>query len=86
MLWDAATVTCYNTLEGHSKFVYAVVFSLDCQLVASTSYDGTVRLRDAATGSYLNTLKGHSSSVNAVALSLDSQLVISASDDSTVRL
>jgi WD40 repeat protein len=62
------------------------VFSRDGQLVASASYDMTVRVWETATGTCRHELTGHTGSVNAVVLSRDGQLVASASDDETVRV
>ena len=75
-----------QTLEGHSGSVSAVVFSPDGKLLASASWDDTVRLWDPATGASLQTLEGHLDSVSAVAFSPDGKLVASGSNDGTVRL
>jgi roadblock/LC7 domain-containing protein len=80
--WDA----CRSVLEGHSQGVMAVVFSPDGQLVASASFDGTVRVWETATGQCRSVLDGHLRGVSAVVFSPDGQLVASASDDSTVRV
>jgi len=80
--WDSTL----QVLVGHSRSVNQVVFSPDGNLLASASYDNTVRLWGSETGICVATLNGHSSDVNSVAFSPDGKLLASASSDYTVRL
>ncbi|KAK6351685.1 hypothetical protein TWF718_004835 [Orbilia javanica] len=80
--WDALL----NTLDGHTDKVDGVTFSTDVKRLASTSFDGTVRVWDAASGAPLLVLKGHTSYVSAVAFSADNTMLVSASCDCTIRI
>jgi WD40 repeat protein len=56
-VWDAATGTLQQTLEGHSNWVRSVAFSHDSKLLALASGDMTVKIWDAATGTLQQTLE-----------------------------
>lgn len=77
---------CQYAFEGHTGSVVSVVFSHDSKLVASGSWDCTVRLWDAATGKCRRTLEGHNRRVYAVTFSHDSMLIASGALDDTVKL
>ena len=75
-------------LEGHLKtlWVTSLSFSSVSPLLASSSFDTTVRLWDTQTGQCLHILQGHTHWIWAVAVSPDGKLVASGSDDGTIRI
>jgi WD40 repeat protein len=77
-------------LTGHSSEVSSVMFSPDGNLLASASWDNTIRLWNT---SNLNNpqligqpLRGHANLVSSVAFSPDGKTLASSSRDNTVRL
>ena len=75
-----------KVISGHTHYVWSIAFSADSKLLASGSWDKTVRLWSADTGELLNIFIGHTSNVTTVAFSPDSQTIASGGWDSTVRL
>jgi WD40 repeat protein len=66
--------------------VFSVTFSPDGRLIASGSWDKTIKLWDVKTGEEIRTLKGHSELCHSVAFSPDGRLIASGSDDKTIKL
>ncbi|MGQ4649658.1 nSTAND1 domain-containing NTPase [Lyngbya aestuarii] len=94
-LWQTVdAIKEYNSLEDHKDEVIGVDFSPDGQLIATASFDKTVKLW-SKDGQYLRTLvdnklhskdESHSDRVNSVDFSPDGQLIATASFDKTVKL
>ena len=81
-----ATAQLKATLEGHTDNVWSVAFRPNGVMLASASWDQTVRLWNVNTGRHLRTLTGHTNEVLSVAFSADGQTLASGSRDTTIRL
>jgi WD40 repeat protein/serine/threonine protein kinase len=85
-LWDPLTGREILKLREHTYFGACVVFSPDGRRLASSAYDGTVRVRDASpasAGQELQTLT-HEDEVWSVAFSPDGQRIACTGYDKTV--
>ncbi|MBD2490469.1 WD40 repeat domain-containing protein [Aulosira sp. FACHB-615] len=74
-----------NRLQGHQSIVQSVSFSPDGQMIATASYDNTIKLWQAD-GKLIKTLLGHKKPVMSVSFSPKGDMLASASQDSTVKL
>ncbi len=74
-----------NRLQGHDHEVWDVTFSPDGQIIATASYDNTVKLWNR-NGQILSTLSGHTDGIRKVDFSPDGQTVLTASFDQTIKL
>ena len=72
-------------MTGHQQLVNDVKFSPDSRLIASASFDKSIKLWDGRTGAFLTTLRGHVQAVYQIAWSADSRLLVSGSADSTLK-
>jgi len=75
-----------QTIKAHRDCVYALAFSPDSKLLASTSYDHMIYLWDPATGKQVKPLKEHTDSVFDLAFSPDGKWLASGGADRTVKL
>ena len=78
------------TLAGHSSYVLSVAFHPTAPLLATGSYDETVRLwllsPDYSSATCVATLEGHRSDVLSVAFHPTAPLLATGSRDNRVRL
>ncbi|XP_011793078.1 PREDICTED: notchless protein homolog 1 [Colobus angolensis palliatus] len=73
-------------MTGHQALINQVLFSPDSRIMASASFDKSIKLWDGRTGKYLASLRGHVAAVYQIAWSADSRLLVSGSSDSTLKV
>jgi WD40 repeat protein len=71
--------SCINTLTEHSNSISSVAVSPNGQILASASWDKTIKLWNLHNGELLRTFNGHSSWVHSVAISPDGKTLVSGS-------
>lgn len=85
-LWDIARRQFVRTLPAHPWRVYAISFSHDGKYLASSSWEGDVRIFEVATGKeMIAPLYEHGSGVHGHSFSPDGATLVSGGDDLSVR-
>lgn len=69
-----------------TEIEFIFIFVICFRLIASASFDKSVRLWRATDGQFICTLRGHVQAVYSVAWSADSRLLVSGSKDSTLKV
>ncbi|XP_046480875.1 notchless protein homolog 1 [Neodiprion pinetum] len=73
-------------MTGHQQLINDVKFSPDGRLLASASFDKSIKLWEGSSGKYITSLRGHVQAVYSVSWSADSRLLVSGSADSTLKV
>ncbi|KAF5602661.1 vegetative incompatibility het-e-1 [Fusarium pseudocircinatum] len=81
---DNSSNAAIHSLEGHTSTVEDISFSYDGRLLASASFDRTVRIWDVVTGESMHILEGHTSSLTSVAFSGSNYRLASASSEAII--
>jgi transducin (beta)-like 1 len=94
-LWSMSQAGCVRDLTEHTKEIYTIKWSptgpssanTDAKLVlASASFDATIRLWDAKTGACLHVLSKHTEPVYSVAFSANGRYLASGSFDRSLHI
>jgi WD40 repeat protein len=81
---DAGNGRVLHTMHGHLNQICCIGYV--GEMIASGSWDGTLRLWDTREGKERAVLRGHTDKVHALAICPDGKCVISASADLSVRV
>lgn len=88
VIWDTSSREQLMQLKGHTDPVFSVAFSPDRRLLATASWDRTVRVWDLEKRKQVHLLTGHSNPVRSVIFHPDGNRIISGSSlrDSEIKV
>jgi WD40 repeat protein len=86
VVWNLLTGEIIHTLEGHLDCVSSIVISPDSQILASGSYDKTIKIWDLVKGQEICNFTGHTDRVTSIAISATGQKIASGSLDGTIKV
>jgi small GTP-binding protein len=86
VIWNAATLEQKRRMIGHQAGIISLAWSPDGKLIASGSYDNTIRLWNVENEKSSIVLESHSEKVISVSFSTDDYFLASKSEDNTVRI
>ncbi|PSB08499.1 hypothetical protein C7B62_16480 [Pleurocapsa sp. CCALA 161] len=75
-----------RTFSGHTESISQITYSPDGKIIASASWDQTIKLWNTHTGELIKTLKTYQDGINTIAFAPDGQTLISGSEDKTIKL
>jgi F-box/WD-40 domain protein MET30 len=82
--WKYGRCTSTKVFRGHTNGVMCLQFSEEFSILATGSYDSTIKIWDLESGECLRTLKGHGSGVRC--LQFDECKLVSGSLDRTMKV
>ena len=85
-VFNVYTGECLYPLVGHSDWIRDLKWSHDGTMIATSSYDMTVKIWNAITGQVIHTLKEHTNSVRVISWSPDGNWLATGSEDAQVLL
>jgi WD40 repeat protein/mono/diheme cytochrome c family protein len=86
VLWRTSDWKPARTIRGHNDSLYAAAVSPNSKLLATGSYDRSIRLWDVATGKEVRELAGHNGAITDLAFHPAGAILASASSDRTIKL
>lgn len=86
ILWDVRDKARSRILKGHRNYVFCVDYSPVDNVIASGSYDSSIRIWDPGTGKMIRSFVAHTPSVTAAQFNKDGSRLVSSGYDGLCKI